>query len=185
MLQLCSSCQTDKPLDMFSRIVNPKSYKQVGRTLHTHDTRCNTCKAEYAREFRKRNPGYRGSGKLKNIPPEDRLLLSAISNRLQQARTRTKDSKLPPMEIDRDYLYTLYKEQKGLCALSGVPMKVEKKAITCLSLDQKDPGLGYVKGNVQWVAWAINRAKGDMVQPVFIDMCIKVMEHQKVQRLSP
>lgn len=185
MFQTCATCNTKKPLNEFSLRGNKQNYRTLGLDVPERDVRCNPCKAAYAKEFRKRNPGYRGTGKLKRIPAEDRLLASAISDRLQHAKTRTKQYNLPAMDIDRDYLYQLFKNQEGLCALTGVPLKVEKKAITCLSLDQIHPSLGYVKGNVQWVAWAANRAKGDMDQEVFIDMCSKVIEYQKVQRLSP
>jgi hypothetical protein len=185
MHQTCVTCKTSKPLNLFPVRGNKTNYRTLGRSLSTHDERCNACKAEYAREFRKRNPGYRGTGKIKNVPVEDRLLASAISDRLQHARVRTKQLGHPALDVDREYLYQLFKEQDGRCALSGVVLKVEKRAVTCLSLDQKVPSLGYVRGNVQWVAWAVNRAKGDMNQDMFIDMCDKVLEYQKVQRLSP
>lgn len=63
-------------------------------------------------------------------------------------------------------------------------MKAEVNAVTCLSIDKIRPEGGYVEGNVQWVAWAVNRAKGDMETDVFVDMCRQVLEYQKVQRLS-
>lgn len=121
---------------------------------------------------------------MNSIPEDDRLLVSAISDRLMQAKERVKKYGGVAMDIDRDYLYQMFKDQQGLCALSGALMKVEKGAITCLSLDQIKPGLGYVKGNVQWVAWAVNRAKGDMDSDVFLDMCLQIVEYRKVQRLS-
>ena len=184
MLQTCSKCNVERPLNEFALRGNKQNYRTMGLNMPLRDSRCNHCKAEYAKEFRKRNPGYRGTGKLKTIPQEDRLLVSAISDRLMHAKTRTKQYSLPEVNIDREYLYQLYQEQGGRCALSGVVLKVEKRAVTCLSLDQKEPGLGYVKGNIQWVAWAVNRAKGDMSQDMFIDMCKQVLSHQKVQRLS-
>lgn len=184
MAKTCTSCKIDKPLDAFSKTGNINNYRTLGLDVPERDSRCNQCKADYAREFRKRNKNYRGTGKIKSIPLEDRLLVSAISDRLIQAKTRTNKYSLPEMDIDRDYLYQLFKDQERCCALSGVVLKVEKRAVACLSLDQKVPALGYIKGNVQWVAWAVNRAKGDMEQDMFIDMCSKVLEFQKVQRLS-
>lgn len=177
--QTCTACNTERPIEQFALRGNIRNYRTMGLDMPLRDVRCNPCKAAYAKEFRKRNPGYRGTGKLARIPQEDRLLVSAISDRLMHAKQRTSKYALPPLDIDRDYLYQLFNEQSGRCALSGVALKVEKKAVTCLSLDQKNPGLGYIKGNVQWVAWAVNRAKGDMSQDMFIDMCKKVMEHQE------
>lgn len=112
-------------------------------------------------------------------------MVSAISFRLVCARTRAKKYKDPvEPNVDRDYLYQLFKEQGGRCALSGVVLKIEVGAVAALSLDKIKPELGYTKGNVQWLAWAVNRAKGDMEEDVFLDMCRQILEHRKVQRLS-
>ena len=184
MSKTCSICGETKPLEAFPDRSKHTSYTTKGiPSQATHEDRCRPCKAEYAREWRKKHPGYTGTGKLLATPKEDRYLMSAISSRLMQARQRAKLSNLE-FDIDREYLYLIFKKQQGLCALSGVPMKVEKHAVACLSLDKVIPELGYVKGNVQWVAWAVNRAKGDMNMEVFIDMCQKVLDYQKVQRLS-
>jgi hypothetical protein len=110
--------------------------------------------------------------------------MSAISSRLTQANQRIKKYSQIASDIDKEYLYQLFKSQNGLCALSGVKLRIEKQAIACLSLDKIHPDKGYLKGNVQWVAWAVNRAKGDMDEEVFINMCQQILEYQKVQRLS-
>ena len=183
--KICSLCRNEKPLTDFPERKMGGSYKNLGTApWQTHEDRCRPCKAEYARNWRKTHTNYRGTGKQKSIPKEDRFLVSAIGERLFQAKERTKKYNQPTMDIDRDYLYQLFKEQGGCCALSGVTLRIEKRAVACLSLDQKVAGLGYIKGNVQWVAWAVNRAKGDMSEEVFIDMCRQILEHQKVQRLS-
>lgn len=185
MLQVCKTCVIEKPLDDFPGVGTKfVPYTYEGLTRHTHDRVCRTCKAAYAREWRRNHPAYKGSGKFKRIPTEDRYLISAITARLLQAKSRAKKYKQPEPDIDRDYLYQLYKEQAGMCALSGAAMKTEKRAVTCLSIDQIVAGVGYVKGNVQWVAWAVNRAKGDMSHDIFVDMCEQVVKNQKVQRLS-
>ena len=154
------------------------NYRRLNKT-----SRCKPCNNYLAREWRKNNPGYRGSGKLKAIPQEDRLLVSAIGSRLTDAKGRASKYGCP-IDLDKDYLYQLFIEQNRKCALSGVALRVEKNAVACLSLDKVDPSKGYLKGNVQWVAWAVNRAKGDMPTDVFVDMCLKVVEYMKVQRLS-
>jgi hypothetical protein len=119
------------------------------------------------------------------VPEEDRLLMSAIRARVQNAKGNSKRLKHPiPVSVTAEYLYELFKQQEGKCALSGVDLKIEVGAVTCLSLDKIHPELGYIEGNVQWVAWAVNRAKGDMETDVFLDMCKKVYEYGKVQRLS-
>ena len=183
--KICSMCGESKPLGMFPETSKHVSYKTMSqKNRPTHEGRCRPCKAAAAREWRKRNPGYNGTGEFKRIPQEERLLRSAISERLTQAKTRAKQYNQPDVTVDKDYLYQLFKDQQGRCALSGVLMKVEKGAVACLSLDKIRPGEGYVPGNVQWVAWAVNRAKGDMNEDVFLDMCRQILEYQKVQRLS-
>ncbi len=185
MTKICSMCKEEKPLTEFPVInENGTHYRTKGTNYGSHGDRCRPCKAAYAREWRRKHTNYRGTGKLKSIPKEDRLLVSAISDRLMQAKQRIKKYGGIETDLDRDYLYQLFKDQQGLCALSGVTLRVEKWAIACLSLDKVIPEKGYIKGNVQWVAWAVNRAKGDMAEDVFIDMCRQILEHQKVQRLS-
>ena len=44
------------------------------------------------------------------------------------------------------------------------------------SVDCIEPTLGYVKGNVQWVSWKVNRAKGDLSNEEFLNMCKAVIE---------
>lgn len=183
--KICTVCNQELPLEMFPDTSKHQSYKTTRqKNKPSHEGRCRPCKAEYARQWRQRNPGYNGTGKLNAVPKEDRFLVSAISERLTQAKDRAKKYDQPEPDIDRDYLYQLFKDQQGRCALSGVIMKIEKGAVTCLSLDKIKPEQGYIKGNVQWVAWAVNRAKGDMEEDVFLDMCRQILEYQKVQRLS-
>ena len=72
-------------------------------------------------------------------------------------------------------MYHLYKEQQGKCALTGFSLTTEKSTANVLSIDQIFPGTGYTKGNVQWVTWAVNRAKGDYTLQDFLNMCSAVI----------
>ncbi len=45
------------------------------------------------------------------------------------------------------------------------------------SPDQIVPGKGYVPGNVRWVLWAVNRAKGEMSEEDFVEICRKVVAY--------
>ena len=173
----CDLCKKTMPIEMFTQDWSNNRYSS------NRNNRCKACNAVVAREWRKKNPGYRGSGKITSIPPEDRMLVSAISSRIQDAKSRAR-KRGHPCTVDRASLYQLFKDQDRKCALSGVDLKVEKGAVACLSLDQIDSTKGYIEGNVQWVAWAVNRAKGDMPTEMFLDMCSKILDYQKVQRLS-
>lgn len=177
----CNQCGEVKDIDQFTRARASSSFKTVHRTHHSY---CKPCNATRAKTWREQRPGYRGSGKLKAIPEEDRLLMSAIRQRLVDARGRCKKLGKEPPTVTADQLYELFIKQERLCALTGAPLNLEKEHPLCLSLDQKDPSKGYTVDNVQWLAWCVNRAKGDLHLEHFYEMCEAVLEYRKVQRLS-
>ena len=182
--KLCKGCGLIKSLDEFTQ-------SKIGSTNHkasegqTHHTYCKQCNAERAREWRKKNgTNYKGSGKITAIPPEDRRFMSAIRNRLSTAKGRSKKFNKVEPDLTDTYLYELFLKQNKACALTGVLLNTVKEDPLSLSLDQIDPNKGYVMGNVQWLAWCVNRAKGDLDTQHFYDMCEAVLEYRKVQRLS-
>jgi len=100
-------------------------------------------------------------------------------------------------EITLDYLWNLFLEQEGKCALSGLDLKItgdDHEPITnkngnintnldlTASLDRIDSGIGYVIGNLQWVHVRVNFMKNTYNQEEFIDMCIKIALKQKRKR---
>jgi len=180
-LRTCSKCNQEKLLEYFSKKglgkTNFKAYMPAPSMMDERKKTCKVCDAAYAREFRKANKNYRGSGITKKYPISERLTVSAIGARLADARSRNQQGfAFVDPELNRDWLYALFISQEGKCALSGVLLRIEKKHPISLSLDQIVPSKGYIKGNLQWVAWAINRAKGDMSTDMFLDMCKKVTE---------
>lgn len=110
--------------------------------------------------------------------------MSAIRQRLTDAKTRTKKYGKVAVTVDADHLYELFLKQDRKCALTGVALSVLQEDPLCLSLDQIDPSKGYVIGNVQWLAWVVNRAKGDLSMDDFYEMCEVLLSNRKVQRLS-
>lgn len=174
----CKRCDTTKAIEEFSLHAGENQYKSKPKYQY-----CKSCNAERAREWRKKNKNYKGTGALTRIPKEDRLLVSCLGSRITDCKARAKKQG-SVCSIDKDYLYQLWKQQKGICALTGVAMVIEIGALTCVSVDKIEPEKGYVEGNVQLTAWAANRAKGDMSMTVFMSMCQRVIDYQKVQRLS-
>ena len=177
----CKKCHINKPIEDFpvARKAGKNNFRGLDQDQISHT--CKSCKAKEAKEYRDARPGlwkkYRkGIGKQKTYSSEDSLLISAIRTRITEAKARTKKHNLPTMTIDLDYMLNLYRQSQGTCAYSGIKLSAQKKTPETLSIDKIQPELGYVKGNVQWVAWAINRAKGDMQEYTFIDMCNKVVE---------
>ena len=70
-------------------------------------------------------------------------------------------------EIDAEYLWSVWEAQKGQCAYTGLPIELNRDA----SLDRIDSSRGYVKGNVHWVMWKINRMKLNIPHEEFIQLC--------------
>jgi hypothetical protein len=73
-------------------------------------------------------------------------------------------------KINERDAYLVLQKQKNLCALSGIPIILEKDA----SLDRIDSKKGYVKGNIQWLHKDINRIKSDLDQNYFISLCKQI-----------
>ena len=76
-------------------------------------------------------------------------------------------------------LHDLWEKQKGLCALTKVPMihprDHKHKSPTMASLDRIDSNKGYIVGNVQFVCYSINMAKSNFTEEVFVDFLEMLM----------
>lgn len=164
---LCRTCNTDQPVDQFP-LQRSGGYRGTDATSRRKD--CKGCTAAVARLRRQQYPAYVGSGKVTQYPPEQRWLVSAIRCRVGDAKARARKAQMP-FDLDVDSLYTLYQSQGGRCAISGLKLSVAKGTPHVLSLDQIVAGAGYTTGNVQWVSWAVNRAKGDLSASEFMEMC--------------
>ena len=92
--------------------------------------------------------------------------------------------------IDIEYIWNLFQNQGGKCALSGVDLvmdrgyaqnlsKVWEKRVQTASLDRIDSSKGYVYGNVQWVHSKINLMKLNFSEPHFFEWCRNITEFQK------
>ncbi|MDR3502985.1 MAG: hypothetical protein P4L79_10415 [Legionella sp.] len=92
---------------------------------------------------------------------------------LNKARGRSKDG-WAKIDLDLEYLENLWKRQYGMCAISGITLEVKtnKKSLTMASLDRIDSSLGYVKGNVQFVAYGINLAKNTFTNKEMMDFVV-------------
>jgi hypothetical protein len=79
------------------------------------------------------------------------------------------------VEISIEDIWNLFQEQKGRCALTNLPIKLNYTA----SLDRIDSKKGYIIGNIQWVHLDINKMKMDIDQDKFINYCQLIVEHKK------
>ena len=172
-MKTCKQCNENKDENDFGIQGKPdgNNFKIKKLTYHAY---CKVCMATRAREWRKIHKNYRGTGAYKQYPKEDRLLVSAIGSRLTDAKQRARKYSQDVVQIDKKYLYTLAKKQQMCCALTGESMTLITNRPDTISLDKIDPKKGYIEGNVQWLCWAVNRAKGDLTTEVFINMCTRI-----------
>ena len=99
-----------------------------------------------------------------------------VKTRLIRARSRAQERELP-FNLDSDHLYSLFAQQGGACAVSRIifqsPGATEEQHKNPFgpSLDRIIPKLGYVKGNVRWVANMVNFAMNVYGEAPFIQLC--------------
>ena len=100
-----------------------------------------------------------------------------ISARFTSYRNRAKNDNCS-FNLTPEYLIEQWDTQKGQCFYTA--RSIDFKFISesgkhphnwTPSLDRLDPNLGYIKGNVVWCAYAINRMKNDFTYEEFVSMC--------------
>lgn len=91
---------------------------------------------------------------------------------------RAKERNIP-CEVTPEYLYQLFLEQNGRCALSGVEIFFGKKRKdeSTASPDRIIPEDGYVVGNVRWVHKYVNSMRNNKTTDEFLDWCKKIVNH--------
>jgi hypothetical protein len=86
----------------------------------------------------------------------------------KQAETRGLE-----FDIGLQYAWGLFQEQNGCCALTGIPLTLEKFNQTA-SLDRIDSSRGYVEGNVHWVYRSVNIMRNAYSIEHFTEICLLV-----------
>jgi len=85
-------------------------------------------------------------------------------------RCRSRKLKLA-LEVTRGDLKELWERQGGRCTLTGWSLSQAVNDLRRGSIDRIDSSKGYIKGNIQFVAWIVNAAKGKFSQSDFVEMC--------------
>ncbi len=122
------------------------------------------------------NDHTRSCGCLREIKGQDNKFWKGYKD-LSSAQWRSIKSKAKYRNLDFKISikesWNLFVKQKGLCALTGVSIKlrVNKGKEYTASLDRINNNKGYVKGNIQWVHKDINWMKGTFSQKQFIELC--------------
>lgn len=83
--------------------------------------------------------------------------------------------------VSIEYLWDLFVSQKGLCALSGLPIYFPKKHkdSKSASLDRIDSLQGYIEGNLQWIHKDLNFMKHKLTQENFKDYCCLIAQKNR------
>jgi hypothetical protein len=94
---------------------------------------------------------------------------------LHKCRHRKRD-----FDLDESYLASLWKQQNGKCAITNctlIPARRDRrKTPATTSLDRIDSNRGYVKGNVQFVAYSVNMAKNDFDDQTIRDFFLQIQK---------
>lgn len=89
-------------------------------------------------------------------------------------------------DLTMEYVWDIFKKQKEICALSGIPLIFAKTKDehatggTSASLDRIDSSKGYIEGNVQWVHKWVNLIKNDFTTEEFLGYCNKIVKFNEV-----
>lgn len=100
---------------------------------------------------------------------------AALAKGLHRARERARN-KNRELDITLDDLFLLYHQQRGLCALTWLPMRVDgdfgsTRNPWAPSIDRVDQKRGYTLENVQLTVAIANIAKSDFGETAFLNMC--------------
>jgi len=137
------------------------SYVEAGKLLHGHTRGCGCHIVSF-----NGNPNWKGYGV---IPA--RYFNNVAKNAIRRGIA---------FELTIEYLDNLFKQQHGMCALTGESINFSEarkyKAETNASLDRIDNNVGYIEGNVQFVTKQVNFAKHKLSSKEFIELCRKVIK---------
>jgi hypothetical protein len=160
----CLKCKQNQPLENFHTYISRSRGPR-------RRTRCRKCEIERNRNYNNthreaKRLGYRKVKANKYEIGGDILLRFILSQRLGSYRRTTQLQSLPLMDIDTDYLISVFKQQNGLCYYSQTPLlyghQLQVQQQNSMSLDRKYPKKGYTKGNVVLCTYQVNTMKGNL-----------------------
>lgn len=109
-----------------------------------------------------------------------------IKDRFYGAKHRAAKKNIP-FNLTIEYLEKLWEEQNGICAISGIVMShtiLEGKLDTNASIDKKEPSLGYIQGNVQFVCNRVNMMKSNMPIDNLLHFCKLIINNNEKGSIS-
>lgn len=107
---------------------------------------------------------------------------NALAGRCSRMAIGAK-SRDPLSDLTPKYLQDMWVAQSGVCYYTGTPMSlvsgVGEKNWNVVSVDKKDPSLGYRKGNVALCSALANVSKSFRTEEEFVNFCGQVVAHRK------
>ena len=141
-------------------------YKDSSEFQNNKDKRCRKCKLEQNKQARENYS-------------EDIKLQKVLQERWLGAKDRATIKGIP-FSISKEDLVELWHNQDGLCSISKIPMTFELdkgRVFTNVSLDQKNPGQGYTKDNIQLVCSAVNQLKSNWDMDTVLYICKQIINN--------
>lgn len=118
-----------------------------------------------------------------NEPVDKKALL--MFQKAYCAANRRATKKNLPFEITVDDIIKQYVDQSGRCFYSDIGMRISKQEGDVLhdpykmTLDCKEPSLGYKKENIAWCIYCINSFKQRMPKEEVINICYNIIRHNE------
>lgn len=114
------------------------------------------------------------------VPNLVSVLKQRISGALANDLRRSRLTERP--DLTMNYLLSLFYEQNGLCALSGRKMSLApavggKPHPDTLSLDRIDFSRPHIRGNVRFVTYQVNLARGRWGDTRLLELCLDIVVH--------
>lgn len=175
-MRICSDCRRELPIDDFGFIHSASHLVRERTVVHFHHPRCFDCRLALM-EILARHELYS-------------LTLHRFAKKLSiSSRSGSRARKLACL-IGPDDLIEMFVRQKGLCAISAVPMELESgtggiKNPLAMSVDRIDSDGNYTPDNIQLVCAAINFMKQEMTMDQFVQWCARVAIYQARKLESP
>lgn len=83
-------------------------------------------------------------------------------------------------EVDNENIERLYNQQKGLCAISGIPMLLGRNSNYSISIDRIDNNIGYVLTNIRLVCKCVNLMRNVLSDSEFLKICKSIVDYNSI-----
>jgi hypothetical protein len=177
IIQMCKICKKE-----FKTICKTTKYCSRKCASEGHKLKNRVCNVCHKRKLRKcfgLSPKKGGFYQIRHICKDCSnrgLYIKTPEQYINRLMPRIKTQK---PDFDTRYLIKLYNEQKGLCAISNIPMTHltgNGPIDTNISMDRIDNNKGYAKDNIHLICLRINKMKSNLSLEDFKYFCQKVIE---------